>query len=118
YGAMVKAVLGDVPTRSGYLFPGCALRKHPGARHERPELPAGFFTGWSRGKQNFDKRCSIDHWQIHDLRRTFSTGLAALGVPQVVVEKLLNHVAGSSQSQIARIYNRHQYSGEMRSAIA
>ncbi len=38
-------------------------------------------------------------------------------MPQIVVEKLLNHVSGGTQSPIAQVYNRHSYLEEMRAAI-
>lgn len=38
------------------------------------------FDGWSKGKPHFDKGCQIDHWTLHDLMRTCTTNLAALGV--------------------------------------
>ena len=43
--------------------------------------------------------------------------MASLGIPQIVVEKLLNHVSGGTQSPIAQVYNRHSYLAEMREAI-
>lgn len=116
YGKMVRDILEDIPRTTDYLFPGRAFRETPRKITQRPRPSDAYFRGWSRAKQNFDKRCPIPHWQLHDLRRTFSTNLAALGVSQIVVEKLLNHVSGS-QSPIARVYNRHQYATEMRQAI-
>ena len=77
----------------------------------------GFYNGWSKAKRAFDKASGVSGWTLHDLRRTFSSGMAALGVQQVVVEKLLNHVSGGTQSAIAQVYNRHQYLDEMRHAI-
>ena len=74
------------------------------------------FDGWSKGKPNFDKGCPIDHWTLHDLRRTCATNLAALGVPVHVTEKLLNHVSGTT-SGIVAVYQRHAYMDEMRDAI-
>ena len=55
-------------------------------------------------------------WTIHDLRRTFTTNLAALGTPIHVTEKLLNHVTGTV-SGVAAVYNRHSYMDEMRKAV-
>ena len=43
--------------------------------------------------------------------------MAALGIPQIVVEKLLNHVSGGTQSPIALVYNRYSYMPEMRQAV-
>lgn len=44
----------------------------------------------------------------HDLRRTFATRVAGLGVPPHVVEKLLNHTLGG----VLATYNRHDYQPE------
>lgn len=44
----------------------------------------------------------------HDLRRTFATRVAGLGVAPHVVEKLLNHTLGG----VLAIYNRHDYETE------
>ena len=52
-----------------------------------------------------------------DLRRTMSTYMAELQIPQVHVEKLLNHVSGGTQSPIAQVYNRYSYLEEMREAV-
>ena len=43
--------------------------------------------------------------------------MAVLSVPQVVVEKLLDHVSGGTQSPISQVYNRHSYMAEMREAL-
>ena len=88
--------------RDGLLFPGRGT--------DNP------FSGWSKCKSEFDKACPIMQWTLHDLRRTFATRLAALGVPIHVTEKLLNHVTGTI-SGVAAIYNRHSYMNEMRQAV-
>jgi integrase len=49
-------------------------------------------------------------WTVHDLRRTVATGLARLGCPRVVQDRVLNHVDGS----ISAIYDRHSYDREAR----
>jgi integrase len=55
-------------------------------------------------------------WVIHDLRRTMSTNLAMLGVPQAVTEALLNHKTGVV-SGVAAIYNVYSYADEKRQAL-
>jgi len=57
----------------------------------------------------------LEPWRLHDLRRTAASGMARLGEPIHVVEKLLNHVSGSI-SGVAAVYNRHSYQDEMRAA--
>ena len=49
-------------------------------------------------------------WTVHDLRRTVATGLARLGCPRVVQDRILNHVDNS----VAAIYDRHSYGEEAR----
>jgi integrase len=75
-----------------------------------------FFTGWSQSKKNFDKLLNIAPWTLHDLRRTFATNLADLGVAPHVIERLLNHVTGTI-SGVAAIYNRSRYEPEMKAAM-
>ncbi|HYL91029.1 MAG TPA: tyrosine-type recombinase/integrase [Burkholderiales bacterium] len=50
-------------------------------------------------------------WTVHDLRRTVATGLARLGCPRVVQDRILNHVDNS----VSAIYDRHSYDAEARS---
>jgi hypothetical protein len=40
--------------------------------------------------------------------------VGALGIPQYINGRLLNHVTGGKQSSVARIYNRHEYLTEKR----
>jgi hypothetical protein len=58
----------------------------------------------------------IPDWRLHDLRRTFSTGMAELGIAPHVVEKILNHQTGAI-SGVAAVYNRFQYIEERRRAL-
>jgi integrase len=78
--------------------------------------PTTSFNGWPKGKAAFDKKCGISRWTLHDLRRTFASNLAALGIALPTIEKLLNHVSGSFGGIVA-IYQRHNWMPEMRAAI-
>ena len=72
--------------------------------------------GWTQLKRAFDARHGAKDYTLHDLRRTFSSGLARLSVPIHVTEKLLNHVSGT-HSGVQAIYNRYSYLDEMRDAL-
>ncbi|WP_299844163.1 site-specific integrase [uncultured Roseovarius sp.] len=74
------------------------------------------FNGWSRAQRRIIKQTGLNHFTLHDLRRTFSTIHAKLGTPIHVTEKLLNHVSGTI-SGVAAVYNRHSYMEEMRAAM-
>lgn len=75
------------------------------------------FCGWFQGKEEFDMRCGVKGWTLHDLRRTYSTIQARMGTPPHITERILNHQTGTL-TPIARIYNRYSYVPEMREAMA
>lgn len=54
-------------------------------------------------------------WTPHDLRRTAATMMVMLGAAPDVVEKCLNH---AEQNRMKRIYQRHNYTEEMKAAWA
>ena len=103
-GPITKQLIDCLPDDTDLLFP---------SRHN-PETP---FNGWSKAKRHFDEPLDMPPWTLHDLRRTYSSNLARLGVPLHVTEKLLNHVSGTI-SGVAAVYNRHSYLVEMKDAIA
>lgn len=49
----------------------------------------------------------------HDLRRTAASYMTSIGVPRLVVSKILNHV----EQGVTAIYDRHSYDGEKREAL-
>lgn len=74
------------------------------------------FDGWSKCKPKLEERAAVHDWTLHDLRRTFASGLAARGVQIPVIERLLNHISGSFGG-IVGVYQRYDYMLEMRDAI-
>lgn len=103
YGDRVAEILATIPNTGSLLFPA----------RGRKDVP---FSGWSKAKNELDTLCAFDDWVLHDLRRSLATGLAALGTPIHVTEKLLNHVSGT-MAGIVSVYQRHAYMDEMREAI-
>jgi hypothetical protein len=57
-------------------------------------------------------RAGID-FKFHDLRRTAASHMTALGIPRLVVSKVLNHV----EQGITAVYDRHGYDNEKRTAL-
>jgi integrase len=82
----------------------------------------GGFSGWNGDtKRKLDEHIagagpSLPHWTIHDLRRTFATGLQRLGIRLEVTEAILNHVSGS-RGGVTGIYQRHDWATEKRAAL-
>jgi integrase len=103
-GNMARSVIASVPrfNSTPYLFCG------------RTGAP---WQGSGKSKWQLDGVLKLDHWTLHDLRRTFATNLAQLGVAPHVIERILNHVTGTL-SPIALVYNRANYLSEMRAAMA
>ena len=75
------------------------------------------FDGFSKCKPKLEKRSDVSNWTLHDLRRTFASGLAAQGIALPIIERLLNHVSGSFGG-IVGVYQRYDFMPEMRHAIA
>lgn len=89
--------------RDGLLFPARG-------GHDKP------FCGFSKSKQSLDEGLEgVAPFTLHDLRRTFSTGLARLGVPPHIKEALLNHV--EAKSEVEAIYDHYRYEPEKREAM-
>ena len=59
------------------------------------------------------KLLDIEHFTVHDMRRTARTHLARLGVDRFVAERSLNHKLGSVEG----IYDRHDYFAERAAAL-
>ena len=62
-------------------------------------------SGFSKAKKRLDKLVPLPHYTLHDLRRSFDTGCARIGIRNEVIERCLNHSLG--------VYNRHDYTLEM-----
>ncbi len=76
-------------------------------------------SGFGRVKVLIDRMLveqdtAIEGWRVHDLRRTCRTGMARLGVPEIVSERVLNHLPQG----LGKIYNVHEYLDEKRDALA
>lgn len=73
-------------------------------------------TGLGKAKQRMDEALDTNEWWLHDLRRTAASGMARIGVPPHVIEKVLNHKSGII-SGVAAVYNRYSYANEKREAL-
>lgn len=103
-GALSIALLSAASTPEDLLFPARGRVNTP-------------FNGWGKSKALLDEISGVTDWTLHDLRRTFATGLAEMGTPIHVVEKLLNHISGTTGGLVG-VYQRHQYWPEQVAAIA
>lgn len=76
-------------------------------------------TGWSYHKNRFDRLVveaagrALPQWQLHDLRRTGATRIAAFAPPHII-EALLNH----AKPTLVATYNLATYRAEKARALA
>ena len=54
---------------------------------------------------------------MRDLRRTFRSMLARLGISREIAEIMLNHVTGGGKTDLDEIYDRYDYLPEKRAAL-
>lgn len=59
----------------------------------------------------------LKNFRTHDLRRTFATGLAELGITDNVTGRLLNHMTGSRNTITSQVYVKHDFMEEKRAAV-
>ena len=88
---MIRCVLDTLPTSGKFVLNGI----------DRP------FGDHSGAKEKIAPE--IQPWTLHDLRRSFASGLQRLGVAPHIVELALNHRSG--------IYRRHRYAKEVHEAF-
>ena len=86
-------------------------------------------SGWSIAKTALDaavaaiakkergKDVEIAGWVLHDLRRTFASGLQHIGVAPQVIERALNHFSGTFAG-VAGIYQRDPLTDDVRAALS
>ena len=82
-----------------YVFPGPQREPHPRHTLQKP-------------LRSLRKTSKVD-FRFHDLRRTAATIMTGVGVPRLVVAKILNHV----ERGITAVYDRHSYDNEKRRAL-
>jgi integrase len=95
---MIRRVLDTLPCTGKFVLNGT----------DRP------FGDHSGAKEKITP--AIRPWTLHDLRRSFASGLQRLGVAPHIVELALNHRSGTF-SGVAGIYQRHRYASEVRNAF-
>jgi integrase len=86
-------------------------------------------SGYSKAKKKLDEKMrkvikegdpkgQLKPFRIHDLRRTFASRLASLGIPTDVADRVLNHISGSSMSGVKGVYQRYEFLPERQKAMA
>ncbi|WP_345889207.1 site-specific integrase [Shewanella algae] len=103
---------------SEYLFPSRKTNAKRGhispdtLNHALSKMFGKPVNGGKRHYPNVFAQADIDHFTIHDLRRTCRSLMSGLGIPGHVAERCLNH----KLKGVEAIYNRYDYLDERREA--
>jgi integrase len=81
-----------------------------------PTSTGHHFQAYSQSKHVLDELCGVSGWRLHDLRRTIVSGMARMGIPPHVADKILNHQSGTI-SGVAAVYQRHDFLAERKEAL-
>lgn len=100
---LAKGILDDRPEAGQYYFPG--------RYSDEDSLTAG---GLNHLKREIQNDSGTSGWQIRDIRRTFRSNMARLGVPREICEVLINH----APPILDEIYDRYDRIQEKREALA
>jgi integrase len=74
-------------------------------------------SGWSKAKARLDRIIgSMPDWRLHDIRRSYVTGISELGVRSEVAETAINHVSGH-RSGVSGVYNKSILMAERKAAM-
>lgn len=73
-------------------------------------------SGFSKAKSELDRLSNVKDWRFHDIRRTVATGLANIGHPPHICDKILNHSSGTI-SGVAAVYQKAQFLDERKKAL-
>lgn len=99
---MIRAVLDTLPEGGKYVL-------------RRPGYPDRPYTGFSKAKRTF-KDGLAKPWVLHDLRRSFASGLQRLGVLPHIIELCINH-RSNTLGGIVKVYQRDKHAAEVAAAF-
>lgn len=82
-------------------------------------FPSPWYTdtplkNYQKAFQRVRKTADLLDIRSHDLRRTAASHMTSIGIPRLVVSKILNHV----ETGVTAVYDRHSYDREKRDALA
>ncbi len=102
------SLIGEAMARSGdslYVFPSPSgtgpITAHAATR------------ALSRARRSW----GLDHFRVHDLRRTVATGMASLGVNPHTISLVLDHISVTKGTVTGAVYVKYSFDREKREAL-
>ncbi|TAD82815.1 MAG: site-specific integrase [Sphingomonadales bacterium] len=103
--AAALAIIRDMPRVGEYVFATTANTPMRGFARDKAQLDQ-----WMASKGEG----LAEAWRFHDLRRSAATHMVRLGIPELVVSRVLNHAV---QGVTGKVYALHSYAAEKRHAL-
>jgi integrase len=75
---------------------------------------SGVLAGFSKFKRALEEASGVASWRLHDLRRTFASGLQDLRIDQFAIGACLNHAI----PDVTGVYLRSNQMDQKRQALA
>lgn len=100
----------DRPKESEFVFTTTGKTSVSGFSKAKKRLDATIHVARAKvAAEQGEKIVPMPHWTLHDLRTTFNTlACDVLGIDANVADRILNHVATATTSNVMRIYNRSE----------
>jgi len=114
-GQMARIVGQDLVFSATGKTPASGF-SHAKARLDAPMLAAERERLRAAGRTREADELMLQPFTLHDLRRTATTGMARLGIPPHIADRILNHQAGTIRG-VAAVYNRFEYLEERKAAL-
>ncbi|MGD9671447.1 MAG: tyrosine-type recombinase/integrase [Hyphomicrobiaceae bacterium] len=92
---------GDSP----YVFPS--------AKRDAPVTAHAATRAISRTRPTL----GLDHFRVHDLRRTVATGMASLGINPHTISLVLDHISATKGTVTGAVYVKYSFDREKREAL-
>lgn len=107
--AIPKQTINPGEPPSPYVFTTLGVRPVSGFGKAKDRMDKSMANARSEAEES-----TLPEWRVHDLRRTVTTGLSSLGVPEIIKERILNH---APRGVTQRHYDQWEYLDEKRDAL-
>jgi integrase len=107
---LLTALHPDPKLRKGPVFTTGGEKPING--FSKPKAKLDGEVGKALGKIDTGELPMLQPWVFHDLRRTFSSGLQALGFSHDHIHAALNQLADGKRAKLQRTYQRYEYQAE------
>ncbi len=103
------SILGDLLILTAHPSPW-VFPARPGAHSRTAETP--YRASVQKATIRLRRASGVAFWP-HDLRRTVASYMAGMGIPRLVIGRILNH----AEAGVTKVYDRHGYDPEKREAL-